>query len=700
MKYFFNIWSEFSRRIERGRKLVLLFDLDGTLTPIIGNPNRTVLSQKVRSEIKKLARKENLYMGIVSGRGIKDVMRLVGIRGIYYAGNHGLEIEGPRHSFSHPSYKKFGPFMQMIARTLAEKIEGIKGAILEDKKHSLSLHYRLVDQKYIQKVIAVFQAVCRPYLKSGKIRITRGKKVFEARPPVQWDKGKAVKAIKKMMNAGGALTLFIGDDITDEDAFKVLRKKDYSIRVSKKKGSRAKYYLKNTEDVRRLLMRLNKILVALFIVFTLSIGLLQAGSFAQEAGDAVQPVVVAGETAQPAAVSSETEVTAPDTAETEEKKPLTLPGSGLITNTIGQIGNIINPHETDDVDMKVYETKTEDGWTIAIDRYHLKATDKYKGAVILCHGFNFNSLFWNLDRRCSPAHYLASNGYDVYVPSLRGSGGSSKPLLSRFRSMARFDIKDVPQMFVKAPFDLAKFGWTIDDHIHMDLPAIIDFVKKKSGFGKVFWIGHSMGGIVMYGYLETEEQDDIAGFIPVGSMIIIPDPLTPHLRRIASQKPILTASLIVNTTVASQVRNYTLGAVKNPIEELLFERDNMYNDVVFRLFREAIDDTSAGVVGQFSDSIKRGAFLSADLTHNYTEDLSKITVPILIIGGSNDGFVTKKVLRDSYDIVSSKDKSIFIFSKGYGFSTNYGHCDVLLGKNAEVEVYPVILSWLDKRSLK
>jgi polyhydroxyalkanoate synthase len=266
--------------------------------------------------------------------------------------------------------------------------------------------------------------------------------------------------------------------------------------------------------------------------------------------------------------------------------------------------------------------------------------------------------------------------------------------------MARFNLKDVPQMFVKAPFDIAKFGWTIDDHIEKDTPAIIDFVKKKSGFDKVYWIGHSMGGIIMYGYLQTMGQEEIAGFIPVGSMIVIPDPLTPHLRKIATQKPVLTASLIVNTTVASQVRNYTLGAVKNPIEELLFERENMYNDVIFRLFRLCVDDTSAGVVGQFSDSIKRGAMFTADLDYNYTEHLDRIIVPTLIIGGNHDGFVTKKVLRDSYDRISSKDKSIFIFAKGYGFSADYGHCDLLLGKHSEEEVYPVILSWLDKRSLQ
>jgi len=375
-----------------------------------------------------------------------------------------------------------------------------------------------------------------------------------------------------------------------------------------------------------------------------------------------------------------------------------LPGAGLIRK-ITDMGSM-TAGGNDDINMEVYNVRTEDNWNIAIDRYYAKGQKERKGAVILCHGFNFNSTFWNLDRRCSPARYFAIHGYDVFVPSLRGSGQSSKPILSRLRSMAKFDIKSVPEMFIKGPLDIAKFGWTIDDHILKDVPAIIKFAKTKSGFDKVFWIGHSMGGIIAFGYLERVSQDDIAGFMPVGSMIIIPEPLTDHLKHIANQKQLLTASLIVNTTVASQVRNYTMGAVKNPIEELLFERKNMYNDVIFKLFRQSIDDTSAGVVSQFSDSIKKGAIISSNHSYNYTEHLGEIKTPVMIIGGAADGFVTKKVMRDTYDRIGSGDKSIFIFSEGYGFSTNYGHCDLLLGKNSEKEVYPIMLEWVEKRAAK
>jgi len=413
-------------------------------------------------------------------------------------------------------------------------------------------------------------------------------------------------------------------------------------------------------------MKITKIAVSFFIIFSVHMFLCISGGLAED-----NEMILTGEqNAEPALPGEQS-------AETAAVK-----------------------EETVQIKTKVYETRTEDGWDIAINRYSVAGATQQecKAAVILCHGFNFNSKFWDIDKRVSLARFLAKNGYDVWAPSLRGSGMSSKPALSRIRSLVKFEVMDLPNMFMKAPLDMIKFGWTIDDHIYKDLPAIIDFVKKKSGFDKIYWIGHSMGGIVMFGYLETKGQNNVAGFIPIGSMAVIPEPLTPHLRTIANQKPLLTASLLINTTMASQLRNLTLGTIKNPIEDMLFESENMYDDVIYRLFRLGIDDTSTGVVTQFSDSIKAGSMLSSDARYSYTKNLNRVTVPILIMGGSADGFVTKKAMRDAYDLVSSEDKSILIFSKGQGYSTDYGHCDLLLGKNSEMEVYPVILKWLDERT--
>ena len=349
-------------------------------------------------------------------------------------------------------------------------------------------------------------------------------------------------------------------------------------------------------------------------------------------------------------------------------------------------------------------TKTKDDWEISIKRYLSTDTDKRpKGAVILCHGFNFNNLFWDIDPRSSLSRYLAKNGYDVWSPSLRGSGLSSKTFAASFKDITRVKPQNIPRMLAKTAKDMTKRTWTIDDHIHQDVPAIVDYVREKSGFDKVYWIGHSMGSIIMFGYLETEGEERIAGFIAIGSMVVMTNPLTPQLQKIADQEEILAASLLINTKAAGDLRSITFGAVKYPMEEVLLDRENMHREAVARLFRECIEDTSSGVIRQFSRSIREGRMLSSLLSeeqYDYTANLGKITIPVMVAAGGRDGFVDQNAVIGCYHAVSSLDRRIVIFSKENGYSADYGHSDVLLGKMSEKEVYPVMLDWLDERTAK
>ena len=355
----------------------------------------------------------------------------------------------------------------------------------------------------------------------------------------------------------------------------------------------------------------------------------------------------------------------------------------------------------DGISVEVLKTSTDDNWKIAVKRYIAVNEDgvreNTKATVILCHGFNFNNLFWDPAVGPSLARYLVKAGYDVWAVDLRGSGSSSKPALSDLRGLIKLEIGKLPEQLANAPSNLTKFNWTIDDHIHRDLPAVIDFVKRKSGNERFFWIGHSMGGIVMYGYLETEDQDDVAGFVAIGSMMKIPYPLNEGMERISSQKPLLTASLLINTTMASQMQNLSFGAVKNPLEEMLYNSDNMDEGVIRELFGHIVEDTSPGVVGQFSDSIRAGELKSLDGEYSYAANLNKVSVPVLLVGGQVDKFAAVEDLGYSYMNIASIDKELHIFSKANGYSIDYGHCDLLLGKQADKEVYPVILEWLDKR---
>lgn len=346
---------------------------------------------------------------------------------------------------------------------------------------------------------------------------------------------------------------------------------------------------------------------------------------------------------------------------------------------------------------KHYYTKTKDGWALSLYRYIPNNPLINEVPVILCHGFNQNSRIWDLDKKHSFAGYLAGKGYDVWAVNLRGSGDSSKPSLSSLRSITKLQIKKIPKLLFRALVNIRKINWTIDDHIHKDLPAIIEFVKSKTKSSQVTWIGHSMGGMVMYAYLETENQKNIRSFVAIGSMINIKQPPNKLLSIIAFQKPIRYASLLINTTVAYQLRNLTFGTVRLPWERLFYNRDNMDRFTVMRMFRISTDDTSPGVIAQFSDVIKNGDFMSVDKAYNYTKNLSRIKIPILLTAGSKDLVANVETATYAFQNVSSWNKTLHVFSKENGYSADYGHADLLLGKKSSEEIYPYIALWLEKR---
>ncbi len=255
MQHLFRSRGFFLSDIRAATHTLLLSDYDGTLTPIVGRPDEAVLSPEVKEKLCALAEKPAFSVGIISGRALSEVKALVGIEGIYYAGNHGLEIEGPGLKFIHPVAKVIQIEIKGLAQQFSSRLDSIEGVIVEDKGLSLSIHYRLV-KKGEEKVVAdVFHQLTSPWLNDGKIRISSGKKVWEIRPPIDWHKGKAVETIIKELKAvlGGELgrTIYLGDDTTDEDAFQIIHHPEgWSIFVGQENpSSKADYFLSSTSEV-------------------------------------------------------------------------------------------------------------------------------------------------------------------------------------------------------------------------------------------------------------------------------------------------------------------------------------------------------------------------------------------------------------------------------------------------------------------
>jgi len=259
MQYLFDVWNKVAHRLKSAQHVLLFFDFDGTLTPIVDRPESTVLPAETRKLLRTLAKNRHYTVGIVSGRALADLKDKVDVDGIIYAGNHGLEIEGFGSNFLEPVAEEMRPFLQMLGQALSATLRGIKGVFVEDKGLTISVHYRSVDDTEERKVRDAFARVTDPLHVTGRIKVTQGKKVYEIRPPVDWDKGKAVAWLiancRQARGKGGAVPLYLGDDLTDEDGFKVIEKTG-GVSVFVGEGnfpSVARYFLKSPEEVTELL---------------------------------------------------------------------------------------------------------------------------------------------------------------------------------------------------------------------------------------------------------------------------------------------------------------------------------------------------------------------------------------------------------------------------------------------------------------
>ena len=260
MKHLFTSWSIIKKKLDSSRHVLLAFDYDGTLTPIVKRPELARLSLPMRNLLKELSKSSFFSLVIISGRPLAEIKRLVGIKRIIYAGNHGLEIEGPKIKFINSSAKKAKPLIKNIFKLLSKELASIKEVLVENKGLTLSVHFRLVKaKKALHQLDKIFYRLVNPWRNKKKIRLTFGKKVYEVRPSVEWDKGKCLNYLlaQKSFFKFTPLTVALGDDRTDEDIFKVIKNRGVSIFVGKPRTSSfARYYLCNVKEVKFFLERL------------------------------------------------------------------------------------------------------------------------------------------------------------------------------------------------------------------------------------------------------------------------------------------------------------------------------------------------------------------------------------------------------------------------------------------------------------
>lgn len=243
-------WPGLAREVSSRKNILLLLDFDGTIAPLEASPGLVNLPAATRSLIRTLMSRHGVKVAIISGRSVSNIRSHVGLRSVYYAGNHGLEIEGPGLSFTEPLAASLKPALKELSRSLRSDLRSLTGVLLENKGMTVSLHYRLLGPEDLRKfgrLLRLFRA------RTGGLpfRWRSGHKVWEIIPNVRWDKGRA--ALCLLRHLGHPFPVALGDDRTDEDMFRALRGKGITVRIGRRQQSAADYCLSSQDETQRFL---------------------------------------------------------------------------------------------------------------------------------------------------------------------------------------------------------------------------------------------------------------------------------------------------------------------------------------------------------------------------------------------------------------------------------------------------------------
>ena len=316
--------------------------------------------------------------------------------------------------------------------------------------------------------------------------------------------------------------------------------------------------------------------------------------------------------------------------------------------------------------------ETADGWRLALHHYEPSGQIKRSHPVLICHGITSNRHNWEITKEISFPRYIAAQGFDTWLVELRGSGKSDKP-----------------HWFGKHEAD-----YTFDDYAIYDLPAAINFVTKRTQTKQLHWVGHSMGSMVVYAYLQRIGDEKIRSATAVGSPPMVPDgnvvvnnsiPLFPLVEFFFDELPAGWLTKLGGILAYPDLL---------PHMHLFWNYDNISSQTARLAATHAVDNLPTTVVKQLVDAADQGYLSSANGKYNYTQGLQDITVPFFFLAGALDQLAPPWVVIQAYQRVNSPKKRIEILSEANGFKHDYGHVDLVLGESAPEEVFPLLLEWV------
>ncbi|MEE8311117.1 MAG: alpha/beta fold hydrolase [Candidatus Binatia bacterium] len=318
-------------------------------------------------------------------------------------------------------------------------------------------------------------------------------------------------------------------------------------------------------------------------------------------------------------------------------------------------------------DPSVCLAPTSDRWGLALHRY--PNADPDAPAAILCSGYGCNRHFVDFDEHYSLARHLARDGFDTWVIELRGRG-MSQPLRGCQNANR----------------------WTFDDFVTTDVPTVIRFVQQQLGHRRICWIGHSMGGMVMYAYLGLARDDAVpAAAVSLATPIGFP--------RVASDLAHGLGKLLLSIPISARVpQRPVIGALWHLVGwtralEVGMNPDNIDRHTVGTALRKSMSNVSREKLLQLAHWSATGTFSSVDGTVDYRRNLARIRTPMLVVAGANDRLAPPEIAGTGYDQIASPIKRMVVLGRSEGFDADYGHVDIIFGRQAPAEVFPLIAEW-------
>ncbi|WP_281221270.1 trehalose-phosphatase [Nocardia uniformis] len=252
-------WPELTDRLDI-EKVAVLIDFDGTLSDIVPVPDAAVPVEGAITALTELA--AVCPVAIVSGRDLEDVRTRVGVPGLWYAGSHGFDLMAPDGTrYVHEVDPGMVAALDRAATELRGRVGGVPGVLVEQKRFAVAIHHRGVERRLVHTVVSAVHEVAS----ASGLRVTSGHEVTELRPDVDWDKGRALRWILAHLDVS-VLPIYLGDDLTDEDAFDAIESDGIAIAVSatenRERYTAARFIAHGPRRVRDFLDRLTRLLRA------------------------------------------------------------------------------------------------------------------------------------------------------------------------------------------------------------------------------------------------------------------------------------------------------------------------------------------------------------------------------------------------------------------------------------------------------